>query len=530
MDDRPPPTPETQPIPEPAAGPPSDQVATSPPRPSPVLAGWPTAVLWAVVTFVGLLVLSGLVLLIPFLSAHPRPSASDLARAGGTLFFAFHHIGFTIEIPRSLFGSGSSLSLIPVDLSGGVVVAFAPVLATIIALLLLARGGRAVANNAGGSTLVRGLHGIKIAVPYALLMFAASFALRFSSSEVIPGSGDRFTIHPSHLAALLWPLVLGAVAGFAGGLRSLRPEEAEPGSWGTRIRAAVAGGWTMIALGLLFVFVGLLVMAAVYPDATRAYFQPFNESTSAGLTVIIFTLLFLPNGTAWILYPAMGSCTGVSGAFHFCVLSYSQFPRTGGAAVNPNNPLGGFALPNPPAGYYLFILAPLLAVIIGGMVATRRGNAATRGEAAGLGAMAGVVFGALSLGLIVLSTINLKIGASTGTLGIGGGVQFGPEFNTGALLALVWGVVGGALGGLIRGRSLPARTVTVAAAPVVGPGAATPPPAEPAPPPPPDASAPPPAEPAPTTELPSASEPRPGPEPEPPVEPVPPPPADPGPG
>jgi hypothetical protein len=452
-------------------------------------------VLWAVGTFVGLLVLSGLVLLIPFLSTHPRPSPSDLARAGGILFFAFHHVGFTIEFPRSLFGSGASL--IPVDLSGGLVVAFAPVLATIVALLLLARGGRAVANRAGGSTVIRGLHGLKIAFPYAALMFAASFALRFSSAEVIPGSGSRVTVHPSHLAALLWPLVLAAVAGFAGGLRSLRPDAVEPGTWGTRIRAAVAGGWGMIALGLLFVFAGLLVMAAVYPDATRAYFRPFDSSTSAGVTVIIFTLLFLPNATAWILYPAMGSCTGVTGAFHLCVLSYSQFPRTGGAAVDPSNPLGGFALPNPPAGYFLFILAPLLAVIIGGMVAARRGRASTRGEAAGLGAMAGVVFGALSLGLIVLSAISLKLGASTGTLGIGGSVQFGPEFTTGALLALVWGVVGGAIGGLIRGRSLPARAVVPTPAPPVGPAAT-------APPPPPEPDAPPPSpEAPPTTEPPS---------------------------
>jgi hypothetical protein len=70
----------------------------------------------------------------------------------------------------------------------------------------------------------------------------------------------------------------------------------------------------------------------------------------------------------------------------------------------------------------------------------------------------------------------------------GGSGYLGPNALVGGLLALIWGVAGGALGGLIYGRSLPA-VAPVAEVPAgsgfEGATVAMPPPPELGPPPPP---------------------------------------------
>src|SRR5207247_1634237 len=63
------------------------------------------------------------------------------------------------------------------------------------------------------------------------------------------------------------------------------------GAWIRRVRAAVAGGWWMLALGLLLSFAGLLVLAAVKPDATHAYFKSsFNGGADNGAATIAANL------------------------------------------------------------------------------------------------------------------------------------------------------------------------------------------------------------------------------------------------
>src|SRR4029450_3372122 len=143
----------------------------------------------------------------------------------------------------------------------------------------------------------------------------------------------------SYVAAALWPLGLGILAGFAGGVRSAGD------GWTTapfgdaasvrRIRAATAGGWWMIALGLALSFAGLLILAGVKPGATRDYFkEAFRGGADDGAATRAANLLLVPNMAAWVLFPSMGSCLGVSGGSFglqgsFCFLSYTQFPRIG---------------------------------------------------------------------------------------------------------------------------------------------------------------------------------------------------------
>jgi hypothetical protein len=216
----------------------------------------------------------------------------------------------------------------------------------------------------------------------------------------------------------------------------------------------------MIGLGLLLSFAGLLVLAAVKPDATRDYFtEAFRGGADNGAATIAANLLLVPNMAAWVLFPSMGSCLGVSGGSFglqgsFCFLSYTQFPRTG--AVGGFLGGGGFGgLPNPPPGYYAFILVPIIAVLAGGVIAARRSVAETRGEAVAVGVLAGVAFGLMAILVLVLSIIGVRLGGQIGGVSQAVTIRIGPELATSILLAFAWGVVGGGLGGFLQGRALP---------------------------------------------------------------------------
>ncbi|HEY3209586.1 MAG TPA: DUF6350 family protein [Actinomycetota bacterium] len=425
--------------------------------------GWNTAILRAVLAAVVLLFLAQAVILLAYFAADDpsKPSARTVARYGGVVFYTFHHVGFRFDVPQSALSQGE----VPFGVSAGGVVAIAAMAGTALGLWLLYLGGRAVAREGEGSTLARGLHGLKVAPPYAALTLLGSLLLRFKPEDGVQVP----TIHPSYLAALLWPLALAAAAGFVGGVRSENSEGwarliPGPEGSGRRLHGALAGGWRMILLGLVFAFVGLLVMAVVKPDSTADYFSTFDQGTLDGVLAIVATLLVLPNMAAWVLFPAMGSCVAVTGPLSICFLSYAHFPRDAGARIATTSNPAALSLPSAPVGYFLFLLVPVVAVLLGGMAAARKGRATTRNDAAVLGALAGVVFAVLSLLTIFLASITVRITGNIVAFAANGSFRIGPELTSGVLLALVWGVVGGALGGLWEGRSLPPRAVTMPAA------------------------------------------------------------------
>jgi uncharacterized protein DUF6350 len=451
---------------EPAPGEPeADRLWPGQPRGAPsapshgLSGGWRTAVVRAVLTALVLLFLAQAVIVLAYFAADDpsKPSPLRVARYGGLLFYAFHHVGIRFEVPGSAFPPQTPFA----EFAGGVV-AVAAMAGTALGLWLLYTGGRAVARKVGGSTLARGLHGLKVAPPYAALTLIGSFLLRFK-----PEDGPQIpTIHPSYVAALLWPLALAAVAGFVGGVRSEDQDGVSrliPGreGLGRRLHGVFAGGWRMIVFGLVFAFVGLLVMAVVKPHSTSEYFSSFDQGTLDGILAVVATLLVLPNMAAWVLFPAMGSCVGVSGPLSLCFLSYQNFPGGSAAIVEGRGGIpSALNLPNAPPGYYLFLLVPLVAVLVGGVAAARRARATSRYEAAAVGGLAGVVFAVLSLATIALAGITLKFTGSVGGITGRGSFRVGPDLASGLLLALVWGVVGGTVGGLWEGRSLPPRAVT----------------------------------------------------------------------
>lgn len=436
----------------------------NPTEPTPLARGWKTAILRAVLAAVVLLFVAQAVILLAYFAADDpsKPSAATVARYGGVVFYTFHHVGFRFDVPNSALAQGD----VPFSVAAGGVVSLAAMAGTALGLWLLYLGGRAVAREGGGSTFARGLHALKVAPPYAALTLLGSFLLRFKPED----AGQAPTIHPSYVAAFLWPLALAAAAGFVGGVRSEHPDGwgrliPERQGVGRRLHGALAGGWRMLAFGLIFAFVGLLVMAVVKPDSTGDYFSAFDQGTLDGVLVIVATLLVLPNMAAWVLFPAMGSCVALSGPLSFCFLSYAHFPRNAGATIAGAGNPAALNLPSAPVGYFLFLLVPLVAVVAGGMAAARKGRATTRNESAGLGALAGLVFAVLSLLTLLLASITVRITGNVVAFAASGSFRIGPELTPAVLLALLWGVVGGTLGALWEGRSLPSRAVAPPAPP-----------------------------------------------------------------
>jgi len=424
-----------------------------------------------VVAVAGTAVLAeGLAFLADSASGGRRPPASLTARIGGVAFLWFHHVGM-------VFGSAGG------EASFRITLALALLGGTALAVWLLALGGGAVARvaarargGADGSVLRIGVDGMKVAPPYALASLAATTAIHFSihlpTNVVVPFD---VSIHPSIVGAFVWPLVLAAAAGFGGAVRTAARDgatgtragaparEASAANRDARVRAALAGGWRMLVLGMALSFVGLLILGAVHPDSTRAYFDAvLRRGSLRGVTLIALTALAAPNMAAWVLSAAMGSCLGQFGSSAVCVLSYRHFPSGGGTLGGSLGRLVS-AVPGGPAppGYLLFFAVPVVATVIGGIHAAARSRSTSRAEAAWVGAGAGMVFGALAAILVVLASIAGSVGPGLGRASTTV-FRLGPDPVGTILLAFAWGVTGGTLGALAHGPSPPEQAVGTA--------------------------------------------------------------------
>jgi len=401
-----------------------------------------------------------LTLLVYAAGSGDRPSIVNFLRLGAFLAYAFHHVGIVLEGAPAA-GSG-------VALTGGseVLVVLAPMLGTLLAAWLLARGGRTVATSAGGGTWARIVRGATIGLPYAVVAGAVSWAVGIPQDALAPGNPP---IHPAHAMAFLWPLAIGVLAGAAGGFGS-SASASTPAAGSRRIpprlaAGAAAGGAWMLALGLVLSFAGLVLMAPLNPDATRAYLGVFDRGLGPGVAAVAFTVMVAPNMALLVLSSAMGACLTAAGAvgkttFSYCLLSYSSFPSAEAArgllaAGQATGKAPRLDLPGPPVAFFLFVLAPLAAVVVGGVVAARRGGATTRAGGALAGALAGVVFAGLVVVAAAIGTARMDLAARIGIPRLA--VRAGPDLLQSSLFALAWGVAGGGLGGVLGTGSLRRR-------------------------------------------------------------------------
>ncbi|HEX9891798.1 MAG TPA: zinc ribbon domain-containing protein, partial [Actinomycetota bacterium] len=461
------------PTPPPAPEPPAPAAPMVPgvpppsyPRSDVLTAGWGKAILRGVVAFV-IMVLVGQVLAFLAVAGQPvGPPIGEVVKGGGVAFYLLHHVNLAADLPTlTLPDTADSPFAGPADLS--FTASLALMLGTALFAWLLYRGGRATALAAGGSVWARALHGAKVAVPYAVLALGASFLISYSVDlpplPFVEG-GQPMDVSVAPVGALLWPLVLGAVAGALGGAASAGDD------LGTSFRSrfvlgAVSGGWRMTWVGLVLAFAGYLVVTLVHPDVALPfgpeYFRLlFQESTVLdGVLAFVFTLMVVPNIGAAVLVPAMGGALGffgsVTGVSISCtLLSLTTFPVGEATPVESAvDPCASFPIQFEiaPIGYFAFLLVPVVATILGGRRAARRAEAASASEGAGVGAVAGIVYGLFVAGLILLASIVVGVSGEGGGTAVSGSFSFGPGFAIGTVLALAWGAAGGALGGALAG-------------------------------------------------------------------------------
>jgi hypothetical protein len=395
--------------------------------------GWGRAALGAALVALALGVAAEALAALAYAAARgPKPGLALVAKLGALNFLAFHHVAIVVDANGSLLGAGTPAQ--------GIRFSLALMSGTAIAMWLLARVGRSVGSRSGGPAWERGLHGAKVAFPYAAITVAVALVARVPLGSRGGSPGIRASI-PS---AIAWPFGLALIAGFLGGFGSA-PARARRDRV---LHGAVAGGARMMGIGLVLAFAGLVLMAPIKPEATRAYFAPFKQGRAEGVALIGYTLLAVPNLATWVLFPSMGACFGISASAGgqraaSCVLSYTRFPTQ-----DPVSLLAGAGAPSshPPLGYYAFLLAPAIAVLVGGAIAGRRAGASNLKEATLAGASAGVVYALIALLVVVLADVVVAEGGSGGAT-----FRLGVPVLPSTLVALGWGVLGGAAGGALKG-------------------------------------------------------------------------------
>jgi hypothetical protein len=354
------------------------------------------------------------------------PTAVDLF--GGGLAFptalkigwfytlAFHRVG--LDVDAAAHGYRLSIAF----LSG-----------TGLALWLLYRAGRAAADLAGPASRERLLVGAMVAPAYALPIGLITLVTRLQlapAGELLP---DAVRVNGVAWQAFLFPLVMAAVAGGAGGLTSALPEAARGRAW-------LVGGWRMLLMALGLAFVGVLLLAAVRPAGLRTYARGVSANgPRVAFLIVGHHALLAPNQSFFVLAPSMGGCISLGGSSASVPLMCpGRLPAFGSevpAAIDAVRSGGPAPSHRPmPIDYWAFLLVPAIATIAGGRWAA--GGVGGR-ERLIRGAGAGVVFGVL-----------VGLGAWASSVAFQG-VTLGPAPAPTMALGISWGVVGGALGAVL---------------------------------------------------------------------------------
>ena len=365
----------------------------------------------------------------------PQFGLGSTLKLGGLYLASFNHVGLEV-----------------VGEAGGWVLTAScpPMLGTLLAIWLLYRAGKRAAEGSADNLLERGSLGVKVAPAYAALVLATELILR---ANLFTEGG--FTVRP--VAPFFWPLVLSAAAGFAGGVMG---EGTDSGKECDRPALAILrGGWNMLALGFVGSFLALAFVAAVAPAYSRVYLAGFRTARGPGGAVAVaHNTLLLPNESVWALVASMGACDGVYGARGIDMVCWSHFPAEP-FSVQGSSPSAVEAqpAPRPPLVFGVFLLVPPAATIVGGALAARIARLRRSGSAAAIGAASGVVFAALAGSTAYFSGVAMTLGPDLEGLWDGNRLFLGPRVWAAAAVALIWGLFGGALGGvagsaLCRGR------------------------------------------------------------------------------
>ncbi len=410
--------------------------------------GWPRSLLRGFLVFL-LIAGIGVVAAVTTLGlAAPGVSFGGALRAAALYLGPFHHVALVFEGVLAVDASRLPGANLPDGATATVELGVALLAVTALAVWLLFRAGRlsAFGDRAG----VRALTGSRVALGYAPPVLLVALLVRFEEPVELGSfvtGGVRISL--SAWQAFVFPFAIAALAGASGGVWSWASSAPDPSA--ARARAVLGGGWRMFLLALALSYTGLFVAGIAQPDeavalatpSTARYFDTVFERPGQGSALLAHHLALSPNEAIWTFVTAAGACDVIRGSERSDLLCYRRFPSV---AVSS----GEVAFGNAPPGYLAFLLVPAIATIVGGRWA---GSVSERSGAApaAVGAAAGVVFGVVMLGAIVASSITLTYGADPDAVGRGGHLWIGPDPIAGTLVALAWGVIGGALGGATSG-------------------------------------------------------------------------------
>ena len=409
--------------------------------------GWPRSLLRGFLVFL-LIAGIGIVAAVTTLGlAAPGVSLGGALRVGALYLGPFHHVALVFEGDLAVDASRLPGANLPGGGSATIELGVALLAVTGLAVWLLFRAGRrsAFGDRAG----VRALAGSRVALGYATPVLLVALLVRFEEPVELGSfvtGGVRISL--SAWQAFVFPCAIAALAGASGGVWSWASSALDPSA--ARARAVLGGGWRMFLLALALSYVGLFVAGIAQPDeavalatpSTARYVDTVFERPGPGSALLAHHLAVSPNEAIWAFVPAAGACDVIRGSERSDVLCYGRFP----AFVSR----GEAAFGNAPPGYLAFLLVPAIATIVGGRWA---GSVSGRSAAApaAVGAAAGVVFAVVMLCAIVASSITLTYGADADAARRGGHLWIGPDPVTGTLVALAWGVIGGAIGGATSG-------------------------------------------------------------------------------
>ena len=352
---------------------------------------------------------------------------STALKLGWFYELAFHRVGVVVS-----GADGFEAHLSVAFLSG-----------TAFVLWLLFRAGRSAGAATSSSTVrTRVLAGAMIGPVYALPIVVICALVRVQLTT----GGALGTVRFEGVVweAFVYPALLGAVAGGAGGAL---------GALDGRVAVWLVGGWRMLLAALGLAAVGILLLAAVRPQGLATYARVVSADGARSASLLVgHHALVLPNQSFLVVAPSMGGCTSLSGPGGSAPLVCpGTLPAPDDPALVPSVARADDALsPDPPTrsmppGYWAFLLVPAIATVGAGRWAGRTWRGPSGGRERALrGAGAGVVFAALvGVGTWMASvdvglTLNGTSPPASFTLGAS-------PLET-ALLALVWGVIGGVLG------------------------------------------------------------------------------------
>jgi hypothetical protein len=305
-----------------------------------------------------------------------------------------------------------------------------------------------------------------VGVPFGLFTFLLSLLVGFRFRIPVI-EGGQVGVGVSKPWAAVLPLAIGVTIGALGGVwsglsrvraKAQVPAGGSPPGWGRVVSAgAFAGAWRMFVAALGLAFLGLLVLAGLHPDATRAYIDRTAGGGAPGIDLLAHHALALPNQSMLVLVPAMGGCDVVRGTAEPArFLCYSTFPKHG--SVNLAMPFfqgrrGVLASPfrhvtfaEAPSEFLVFLLVPVAAGVLGGVRAAKPARRRTQAGAAG--ALAGVGFAALVVAGCFAASLSIRFYGGR----VPASLTFLPDPVSGGLLALAWGVVVGGIAAFLGWR------------------------------------------------------------------------------